>query len=196
MILFNLFKIYITIFILIFIHYILSRIIVINEINADASFKLEANELIESKLLSDKHENDFTLDGFYIIVIEHAIGGDRNKNVLVDKINLNIGDKALITTVIPLFNEKFNENRLFTISGTNIENSNIKVPDERIMFRHFYQTKQKANFIPNGNWFPTGIALLYTKNRINLNLDAKRKQIEINLPCKTHLETKLLIWLF
>ena len=77
----------------------------INGIDADASFKLKKMEFIELRTISDSHEDDFSLEEFCLLVLEYT----------------QRRDKPIVTTVIPLFNETFKDNRIFTIGGENIE---------------------------------------------------------------------------
>ena len=48
------------------------RVIFNNEINPDASIKLELEEFIELRLFADQHETDNSLGGFYMLVIEYS----------------------------------------------------------------------------------------------------------------------------
>ena len=86
-----------------------------------------------------------------------------------------------------------NENRLFVVGGTGIPEADLRVPDSDIMFRNEISNKQRANFIPNGNTLPIGVALLYKPGGIEfLELREGREKIIIDQSWKDLLKRNIL----
>jgi hypothetical protein len=56
--------------------------------------------------------------------------------------------------VIDLNGQTFDENNLFTIGGSSVNEANLRCPNENIQFRHQILTSKWSNMLTNGNKSP------------------------------------------
>ena len=87
--------------------------------------------------------------------------------------------KPIITAVADLNNRMIRENGLFVIGGSAITDADMKVPDPSLTFRHYFATKQQANFVPNGDPHPMAIGIIKSEIIPDFLISDKKRQIEI-----------------
>lgn len=143
----------------------ISSAVFINELNIIDPKKPEKNEFIELK----STKADISLRGYKVI-------GFNCK-----------ASSGTIEFVATLWNQRVNKNGLYTIGGSNVQEADLKVPNDYIKFRNIFlpsSASSLSNFLVNGNKDLNAIAILYDSEKLNpfeeITLTKKNTYIRID----------------